>query len=209
MHMMGSMKNNKSQDVKTVKRLLLESGIALFAEKGYAATSVREIVERAGVTKPALYYYFESKEGMFRAILDWSSEKLSIMLTDVIETPGTALDRFISFYRLLYKGIMKNPNLFKMIHNLTYGLPQGIPQYDFDRFQKSLINTLKAIYEQGLAKDEVKEADPEEVALFVLGLVDFCFHLDNLYPNSLDPERPERFLRLAFRGLENNVISTG
>ena len=64
------------------------------------------------------------------------------------------------------------------------------------------------IYVQGLMKDEVIEADPEEVALFVLGLVDFCFHLDSLYPNSIDPERPERFLRLAFRGLQNNVMST-
>ena len=203
------MKNNQKQDGNTVKRLLLESGIALFAEKGYAGTSVREIVERAGVTKPALYYYFESKEGMFHAILDWSSEKLAIMLEDVLKSHGTTLDRFINFYRQLYKGIMKNRNLFKMIHNLSYGLPKGVPPYDFDRYQQSLINTLKTIYQQGLEKNEVKEADPEEVALFVLGLVDFCFHLDNLYPDSLDPERPERFLRLAFRGLENNVITTG
>ena len=202
------MKNIKKQDGKTVKRSLLEAGIALFTEKGYASTSVREIVEKAGVTKPALYYYFKSKEGMFNAILDWSSEKLEIMMADVLESPGTTLDRFVNFYRQLYKGIMKNRGLFKMIHHLTFGLPQGVPPYDFDQYQKSLINTLKAIYVQGLMKDEVIEADPEEVALFVLGLVDFCFHLDSLYPNSIDPERPERFLRLAFRGLQNNVMST-
>ena len=200
--------NNKKQDGNAVKRLLLESAIALFAEKGYASTSVREIVERAGVTKPALYYYFESKEGMFRAILSWASEQLEIMLAEVLESPGTALDRFVYFYRHLYKGIIRNRNLFKMMHNLTFGLPQGVPPYDFEQYQRSLINTLKAIYQEGLAKDEVKEADPEEVALFILGLVDFCFHLDNVQPKSIDPDRPERFLRLAFRGLGNNVIST-
>jgi len=199
------MKNedNKKQNGNTVKRLLLESGIALFAEKGYASTSVREIVERAGVTKPALYYYFESKEGMFRAILNWASEQLEIMLKEVIEAPGTTLDRFVFFYRHLYRGIMKNRDLFKMMHNLTFGLPQGVPAYDFDQYQRILINTLKAIYTEGLAKKEVKETDPEEVALFILGLVDFCFHLDNVKPNTIDPDRPERFLRLAFRGLGN------
>jgi hypothetical protein len=43
---------------QNARERLLEAGIALFAEKGYASTSVREIVARAGVTKPVLYYYF-------------------------------------------------------------------------------------------------------------------------------------------------------
>jgi AcrR family transcriptional regulator len=207
---MGPMKkgNNKKPNGKAVKRLLLESGIVLFAEKGYASTSVREIVEGAGVTKPVLYYYFESKEGMFHAILNWAYDQLEIMLADVLQFPGTAFDRFVYFYRHLYKGIMKNRNLFKMVHSLTFGLPQGVPPYDFDRYQRSLVNTLMAIYKEGIERDEVKKADPEEVAMFILGLVDFCFHLDNAHPKSIDPDRPERFLRLAFKGLGNNVIST-
>ncbi|MBW2208934.1 MAG: helix-turn-helix transcriptional regulator, partial [Deltaproteobacteria bacterium] len=53
----------EEQDARAV---LLEAATALFAQKGYAGTSVREIVERAGVTKPVLYYYFENKEGLFR-----------------------------------------------------------------------------------------------------------------------------------------------
>lgn len=202
-----SVKNNKKQDGKAVKRLLLESGIALFAEKGYASTSVREIVEGAGVSKPVLYYYFESKEGMFHAILNSAHDQLEIMLSDVLQFPGTAFDRFVYVYRHLYKGIMKNRNLFKMVHSLTFGLPQGVPPYDINRYQRSLVNTLKAIYKEGLEKDEVKDSDPEEVAMFILGLVDFCFHLDNAHPESIDPDRPERLLRLAFKGIGNNEIS--
>jgi AcrR family transcriptional regulator len=41
----------------------------LFANHGYEATSVRMIVEAAGVTKPTLYYYFGSKEGLAQALL--------------------------------------------------------------------------------------------------------------------------------------------
>ena len=41
----------------------------LFAERGYDATSVREIVEAAGVTKPTLYYHFGSKQGLAEALL--------------------------------------------------------------------------------------------------------------------------------------------
>jgi AcrR family transcriptional regulator len=49
---------------------LLVAATRLFARTGYAATSVREIVEAAGVTKPVLYYYFQSKEGLYLAILE-------------------------------------------------------------------------------------------------------------------------------------------
>ncbi len=48
---------------------LLEAAVRLFAHKGYRATSTREIVEAAGVTKPMLYYYFQSKEGLLAAAL--------------------------------------------------------------------------------------------------------------------------------------------
>ena len=41
----------------------------LFAAQGYDATSVREIVEAAGVTKPTLYYHFGSKEGLAQALV--------------------------------------------------------------------------------------------------------------------------------------------
>ena len=70
-------KGNHEPDAR--KSLFL-AGINLFAEKGYASTSVREIVSSAGVTKPVLYYYFHSKEGMFQAILDWAAEELVAIL---------------------------------------------------------------------------------------------------------------------------------
>jgi len=194
--------NKKNNSEYNAKRSLLEAGITLFAEKGYASTSVREIVEKAGVTKPVLYYHFKNKEGMFHAILNWSAERLEFMLSDVLETPGSVLERLIHLYQHLYKGIIENRNLFNMIHNLIFGPPPGTPQYDFDQYRKSMVKAIMAIYLEGLARDEVKGADPEEVALLVLSLIDFCFHLDNAHPESTDPERPERLLRLAFQGLE-------
>lgn len=52
------------------RRKLFERAAELFAARGYDAVSVREIVEACGVTKPALYYHFESKEGLARALIE-------------------------------------------------------------------------------------------------------------------------------------------
>jgi AcrR family transcriptional regulator len=57
-------------DAQTDTRtLLLRQAARLFALRGYDAVSVREIVEAAGVTKPAVYYHFGNKEGLARAVL--------------------------------------------------------------------------------------------------------------------------------------------
>ncbi|MHC4841833.1 MAG: TetR/AcrR family transcriptional regulator [Planctomycetota bacterium] len=51
------------QELDTKQRILKE-GARLFAERGYDAVSVREVVESAGVKKPTLYYHFGNKEGL-------------------------------------------------------------------------------------------------------------------------------------------------
>jgi AcrR family transcriptional regulator len=66
---------------------LLSEAIRLFAAKGYRATSTREIVEAAGVTKPMLYYYFQSKEGLLAAALDHFVEMFHGRLREVLARP--------------------------------------------------------------------------------------------------------------------------
>ena len=184
------------------KRMLLKAGTTLFAEKGYAGSSVREIVTMAGVTKPVLYYYFESKEGLFRAILDWAAAEQEMILSDVLRKPGKALDRLIYLYQQLYLGLVENRVLFKLINHLFFGPAQGAPSYDIERFHRRMVDVVQEIYLTGLRFGELKETNPEEAAFLVLGVIDFCFHLEYLNPESMDPARAERLLLLAFRGLE-------
>jgi AcrR family transcriptional regulator len=186
---------------------LLGAGTALFAERGFADTSVREIVEWAGVTKPVLYYHFERKEGIFRTILNTAAEQQEAMLSTVLERSGSVLDRLICLYRFVYRGMRENQALFKLIHNLMFGPPQGAPSYDLEQYQHRMVNAIKTIYLGGVAKGEVKNTDPNEVAFLVLGLIGFCFHLDQANPELVDPERPERLLHLAFWGIHNQNIA--
>lgn len=49
---------------------ILDESLRLFAEKGYSAVGIQEIVDNSSVTKPTLYHYFGSKEGLFQALLE-------------------------------------------------------------------------------------------------------------------------------------------
>ena len=197
----------KKIEGNNARERLLEAGTDLFGERGYAGTFVREIVARAGVTKPVLYYYFKSKEGMFYTILDGAAEQQEVILVEALEVPGAVLDRIIYLYRRIYEGLIEHRNLFKMIYNLVFGPRQGAPDYDIDQYHRRMVDAIKTIYLEGLARGEVKEADADEVAILVLSLLDFCLHMEYVHLGSSDPERPERLLRLAFQGLGENIIS--
>lgn len=64
---------------------LLDAALALFVEKGYAATRAEEVARRAGVSKGTLYLYYPSKEELFKAVVRGS---LSRLIADGQELAG-------------------------------------------------------------------------------------------------------------------------
>lgn len=62
---------------------LLSVARVLFAEKGYEATSVEDIAERAGVTRPVVYEHFGGKQGIYAVVVDREVKRL----TDAITAP--------------------------------------------------------------------------------------------------------------------------
>ena len=176
-------KTQKAAAAPKARERLLETAIGMFAEKGYAGTSVREIVEQAGVSKPVLYYYFKSKEGLFLAILEQAEDLQKQLLSEVLKSEGDVLNRLLRLYRRLYVGISERPNLYKMIYSLIFGPPQGAPVYDFTRYHRHMIDAIGKIYHMGLACGEVRKTAADEFAFLVLSLIDFCLHMDQVQPH--------------------------
>ena len=52
------------------RRAVIQAAAQVFAERGYAAATIAEILERAGVTKGALYFHFDSKEALARGVIE-------------------------------------------------------------------------------------------------------------------------------------------
>jgi AcrR family transcriptional regulator len=59
------------------ERQLVELAEQLFAERGFARTSMEELARRAGVTKPVVYELFGSKDGLFRVCVDRAIERMA------------------------------------------------------------------------------------------------------------------------------------
>jgi AcrR family transcriptional regulator len=59
---------------------VLQTALDLFAEQGFAATSTRELSERLGFTKAALYYYFKTKDDLLAALIAPVVEQLTSLI---------------------------------------------------------------------------------------------------------------------------------
>ncbi|MFV0383122.1 TetR/AcrR family transcriptional regulator [Paracoccus sp. (in: a-proteobacteria)] len=78
-------------------RRLLEIGARIFAEKGFAATSMRDIASAAGVSKALLYHHFVSKDDIYARISYYSTQHLNEFVEARIPADGTPPERLRAF----------------------------------------------------------------------------------------------------------------
>ena len=65
----GGSRNRKAEQSEQTRNALLDVAGTLFASKGYASTSIEEMVRQAGMTKGALYHHFRDKPALFEAVV--------------------------------------------------------------------------------------------------------------------------------------------
>lgn len=79
---------------------ILHAAAALFAKRGYAGTSMNDVAEASGVSKPALYHYVRDKEGLLAAIAGGHIERLRA-LVDAVGADAEAVDPEVRVRRLI------------------------------------------------------------------------------------------------------------
>jgi TetR/AcrR family transcriptional repressor of nem operon len=84
-----------------VRRQLLRAGLELVHAHGFAATSVKDITDRAGVPKGSFYAYFPSKEAFGAEILDYYWSDIATRLLPLLGGAGGAQKRITKFFHAL------------------------------------------------------------------------------------------------------------
>jgi AcrR family transcriptional regulator len=75
------------------RRRILEAAVEVFATEGYEGASTRHLAERAGINLPAIQYYFGSKDGLYRAAIDYIVQEIEAHFAPVVAPVRAALAR--------------------------------------------------------------------------------------------------------------------
>jgi AcrR family transcriptional regulator len=78
---------------------LSEAAFRLFVTKGYAATTLQQIADTVGMTKGAIFFYFQSKENLLFHLLQLAEQNIVVAFETQCKTAeGNALDRIVAFF---------------------------------------------------------------------------------------------------------------
>lgn len=158
-------------DEGEIRGRLLNVTIGLFAEKGYAGTSVREIVREAGVTAPVLYYYFRSKEGLYLEIMSEALARFRKLLAETERLEGPASEKLVNLGKGMLGLFHEDPRVARIVYAVFYGPPQGTPFFDFNEFHNGMVSSVAKLVEEGVARGEFTEGDMEAKTWAVLGTI--------------------------------------
>jgi TetR/AcrR family transcriptional regulator len=193
-----------------VRERLLSGATALFAAKGYAATTVREIVERAGVTKPVLYYYFRSKEGIYLDLMREPFGKFAVLVEETLLEAGSAKERLFRLCLMAYDIFIENLDTARVMYSIYYGPPQGAPFIDFDAYHRQLQEAVLQVLRDGIRDGEFRRVDLRDAMWAVVGAVNVAMEVELCHPpQSLGRDGVRRILELVFEGIVLNRKDTG
>ncbi|HVN31203.1 MAG TPA: TetR/AcrR family transcriptional regulator [Thermoanaerobaculaceae bacterium] len=181
---------------------LMTSAIAVFARKGYAATTVREIVEAAGVTKPALYYHFGSKEGIFLAMMGEAFREFDAAATASLGTMGSSEERILRFLDSMFALILDHLDVMRVLEAIYYGPPQGAPALDFGALHSRFIEVLETLVREGIESGEFRPGDPDDLTWAIAGPFEVVRGMTLSHPEmEFGRDRLARLLRVVFEGV--------
>lgn len=141
--------------LKSPERILYEA-LQLFSRKGYDSTSVREICAAAAITKPTLYHFYGSKEGLYRALVDGTLEQFHKTLVEVLAAPGTAPDKLRRVARLYFEVAHGSRELTRFLFSLVHNPPSSAPPTDIPRFYEGVVGLVAAAVDAGVARAELR-----------------------------------------------------
>lgn len=197
---------SRQNDAETTRDNLIDHALTLFSERGYSATSVRDIIHAAGVTQPTLYYHFIDKQSLFQALIERHYGDSQDQLEQIISSESICETRLRMLIQQSFQFCCADPRVPRLMFQTCYG-PQ-VPEIDgiLDRLSNRRFQLVTQIMQEGMAEGRLIAADPEFLALSFCCLMDQpinIFSRRSRPKRYLTPELAEALIQLFLRGCGN------
>ena len=191
----------KTEEPREAKRLsILKAAAHIFNERGFHHTSVADVAEALGVSKPFLYYYLKNKDDMLFECSRIATEQLHSMLDEVRSAKLSGWDRLVRLLRG-YAQVMTTDFGVCLIRNTAPGF---LPPEARDKLwtgRRRLNTEVERIIAQGIADGSIRSCDPKIVSFALFGAfnwISFWYREDG----PLNPETiADYYIDLFARGI--------
>jgi len=185
------------------RRQILRAALKRFAHSGYAATSIQQIVGDAKVSKPALYYYFRDKAGLFQALVNEAHDERFDVVRQAAARGQNIRGQLVEILTALFDYFHRNRELTRIAFATAFAAPGEVPagvSY-LDRCQRNL-ELMHGLIKRAQADGELDDRfDSRELAYGFYGQAHFYVTSHLLMPNyRLNRRAAERIVDLFLAG---------
>lgn len=159
------------------KERILEGALDLFYSKGYDAVGVQEIAEKAGITKPTLYYYFGSKYGLLTTLIESQFAVLYVRMEKAAYYDGNVPDTLNRLASEFIDFAIENRKFYSLFMGLFYSAKENEAYQAVNPLVRKFYRLVVRVFEQASDKLGNMNGRQEQFAIGFIGIINHYFLL--------------------------------
>ncbi|MFH1007498.1 MAG: TetR/AcrR family transcriptional regulator [Candidatus Latescibacterota bacterium] len=156
------------------RRELLDAAKRMFAQKGYAATTIDEIAQEADFSKGAMYGYFEGKEDLFFSLIQEKLDDIERRSRRVIESSDDPKSKIMDLVETHLAFFEEDKDFFRIIVSeqprLEMEAENRLREHLGERCLRGL-DLIEKVMQDGVSAGVLKEIDPRFLATGLVGII--------------------------------------
>jgi AcrR family transcriptional regulator len=148
------------------RKAIMDAAAELFAQRGYQATTTRDISDALDIGESTLYGYFSSKKDVLQAILSQQAEMVDALLVHIIELENT--QSFVNLVDLLMEKILTRTVYNRVLIAEAWTDDEVLQSYVIARWQP-VMQTLKNFISMKITKGIFRSIEPDLGARMIVG----------------------------------------
>ncbi|GAA1864331.1 TetR/AcrR family transcriptional regulator [Pseudonocardia ailaonensis] len=161
-----------------VENELYEHATRLFAERGFAGTSLQDIADALGITRPALYYYVKSKDELLAKLVTEVTNGPLDELNALVAREPDPVGRLRGVVEIIVGRRVTQPERFRLLIRSEAELPAELTEA-YDESRRVVLKVIAGVIDGGVRAGRFRPVDARVAALGVLGMcnwVAWWFH---------------------------------
>ncbi|MPT31956.1 MAG: TetR/AcrR family transcriptional regulator [Chryseobacterium sp.] len=196
----------KTQKSENTKQLIIEKTATVFNVKGYAGTSINDVMRATGLSKGCIYGNFENKDEIALSVFDHNFGKVTQHMKERILATEDSIERLL-VYPQTYKNYFRYPYLQAGCPILntateaddTHPLLKERVQKALDLWKTSIENQIK----RGMERNEIKaDTDPTEITIVMISMIEGAFMQAKVNNHMTELNIAMSFLEKLIKGLK-------
>jgi AcrR family transcriptional regulator len=185
---------------------IIAAAIAVFAQHGFHDTRMDDIVKESGLSKGALYWYFESKDDIIAAIMDRFMDREIEGMQAALKLEMPASDKLLQLGGMFVEEIQGMLDLMPILYEFYASATRDkTVRKALMRYFQPMRELLAALVQQGIDGGEFAAVDPDIVAVDMIAFVEGLLLLAVLDRKGIDMQRVgESGMRLLVAGLKRS-----